>query len=329
MGKILYYSRAFVTAGVIGVFLISFFSCPALGQTFPSKPITAYCGFAAGASVDVTARALARGAEKQLGVPIVVENKPGGGATVGAALLASKKPDGYTLGITSTGALTIRPHVLKLSYDPLKDFTLIMQYTLSIGGLCVLSSSPIKTIEDFIAYAKANPGLSYGSPGVHNAEHLAVETLAQRKGLMFKHIPTKGGSEANTMLLGHHTDFVAGAGQHINYIKQGTFRMLVLLHAEKRDPNFPDIPTLKELGCEDAPSVGYIVMGPKGMPDPICKKLGDAFKKVSETADFKKLLASFHLPYVYKDREQLEKIVPADFEIYRSILEKMGVKKQS
>lgn len=305
-----------------------FFPLLSWAQTYPHKPITIYCGYAAGATTDLTARALAAGAEKLLGVPIVVENKPGGGATVAAALVASKKPDGYTLGVVSTGVIAVRPHILKVGYDPLKDFTLLNQYARYIGGLCVLSESPIKTIDEFIAYAKAHPGLSYASPGMYTQQHLAVELFRQCKGLEFKHVPTKGGAEANTQLLGKHVNFVAGAGQHIQYLKQGVFRMLMAFNADKRDPNYPNVPTLKELGCQDAPALGYIVIGPKGMPEPIAKKLEDTFHKVTESAEFQKILANLEIPYDYKSRAQLEKDVIKEYELYKNFLEKMGAKKQ-
>ncbi len=303
------------------------FSASALAE-YPDKPITIYCGYAAGASTDVTARALADGAEKLLKVPVIVESKPGGGATVAASLVASKKPDGYTLAVISTGALTVRPHLIKLPYNPMKDFTLLMQYSRYIGGLCVLSESPIKTIDEFVAYAKAHPGLSYGSPGMYTQQHLATELFRECKGLTFKHVPTKGGAEANTALLGKHTDFVAGAGQHMNYLKQGTFRMLVVYNTDKRDPNFPNVPTLKEIGCPDAPALGYIVVGPKGLPEAVSKKLGETFKKVVEAPGFQKVLTNFDLPFDYKDKKQMEKDVPLESEMIKNSLTKIGAKKE-
>jgi len=321
------YLQLVSVAGLALTLLISFVP-PAISQGFPDKAVTIYCGYAAGASTDVTARALADGAEKLLGVPVLVENKAGGGATVAAALVASRKPDGYTLGVISTGALSVRPHLLKMAYNPLKDFTVIMQYSRYIGGLCVLSESPIKTIDEFISYARAHPGLSYGSPGMYTQQHLATEIFKECKGLAFKHIPTKGGAEANTQLLGKHTDFVAGAGQHITYVKQGVFRMLVLYNTDKRDPNFPNVPTLKEIGCGDAPALGYIVVGPRGIPETISKKLGETFKKVVEGPAFQKVLANFDLPYDYKDQSQMEKEVPMEYEWYKTFLQKIGVKKE-
>ena len=127
---------------------------PAAAQAqYPDKAITLYVAFAAGATTDLTARALAQGAEKILGVPIAVENKGGGGATVANGLLASKKPDGYSLLVTSTGSITVRPLLMKLAYTP-KDFRVLMQYTFYIGGLVVPADSPWKTVDDFIEHAK-------------------------------------------------------------------------------------------------------------------------------------------------------------------------------
>jgi tripartite-type tricarboxylate transporter receptor subunit TctC len=311
----------------LGIVFLMVFASLAYAE-YPDKPISVYCGYAAGASTDVTARALADGAEKLLKVPVIVETKAGGGATVAASLVASRKPDGYTLAVISTGALTVRPHLMKLPYSPLKDFTLLMQYSRYIGGLCVLSESPIKTIDEFVTYAKAHPGLSYGSTGMYTQQHLATELFRECKGLVFKHVPTKGGAEANTALLGKHTDFVAGAGQHITYVKQGMFRMLVQYNTDKRDPNFPNVPTLKEIGCPDAPALGYILVGPKGMPEPMVAKIGEVFKKVAESPAFQNVLQKFDLPYDYKDRKRLEKDVPVEFDVIKNSLTKIGAKKE-
>jgi tripartite-type tricarboxylate transporter receptor subunit TctC len=263
-----------------------------------------------------------------LGVPVVVENKAGGSATVCAALVASKPPDGYTLAILDMAALSVRPHLLKVAFNPLTDFTYFMQYGLYVGGLCVLSESPIKTIDEFIAHAKAKPGLSYGASGQFSRGHIAMELFAKCKGLTFKHVPFKGGAEADTALLGKHLDFVGGSGGHIPYVKQGVFRMLMLFSMTKRDPQFPNIPMQKELGCEDVPPNTYILIGPKGIPEPVIQKVHDAFKKASETAEFQKLMESQNLPYDYRSRTQLEKDVPDQFEWYKINLQKWGVGKK-
>ena len=306
--------------------LLVFVSVSAFGQTFPTKHINVYVGYGPGATTDLSARALAEGLEKALGVPIAVENKPGATAGVAATLVAKAKPDGYTIGVVSTGVVTVRPHIFKAQYDPLKDFTLIAQYSRYIGALTVRGDSPIKTVDEFVAYAKSKPGLSYSSSGTHSQQQMGVELFRQCKGLEFTHLPAKGGAEANTLLLGGHVDFTAGSGQHMSYVRQGRLRNLVLLNTKERDPTQPDVPTMKDIGCQDAPALGYLVIGPKGLPDPVYKVLADAVRKVAASPEFQKTLANLEIPYDYKDRAQLEKETAEDFYVYKAFLEKMGVK---
>jgi tripartite-type tricarboxylate transporter receptor subunit TctC len=301
-------------------------SISASSQVFPNKHINVYVGYGAGATTDLSARALAEGMEKALGVPIVVENKPGATAGVAASLVARAKPDGYTIGVVSTGVVTVRPHIFRAPYDPLNDFILIAQYSRYIGALTVRGDSPFKNVNDFVAYAKAHPGMSYSSSGTHSQQQMGVELFRQCKGLEFTHLPAKGGAEANTLLLGNHVDFTAGSGQHMSYVRQGRLRNLVLLNTSERDPTQPDVPTMKDIGCQDAPALGYLVIGPKGLPDPVYKILSDAVRKVTAGADFQKALTNLEIPYDYKDRKQLEKETAEDFYVYKAFLEKMGVK---
>jgi tripartite-type tricarboxylate transporter receptor subunit TctC len=309
---------------ILAVTLISF-PLSAWAQDYPNKPITLYCSYVAGATTDITARALAAGAEKLLGVPVMVENKPGGNSTVCASLLATKKPDGYTLAVMASGVVDQMPLVYKVSYDPFDSFTPLIQYSRWIGGVCVLSESPIKTIEEFIKYSKAHPGMTYGSPGMYSQQHLAVHLLGECKGLPIKHIPYKGGSEAITAFLGKHTDFIAGSGSHIPYVRQGAFRLLLVYNATKRDPNYPDIPILSELGCEDYPADGIMAAGPKGLPQPIVKKLKETFKKVADSPEFQKMLVQINMPYDYKDGTELEKEARVKHEWFKAFYKKIGV----
>jgi tripartite-type tricarboxylate transporter receptor subunit TctC len=311
--------------GLILAFCVSF-SLSAFGQNYPSKPVNVYIGYGPGATTDLSARALGEGLEKLLGVPFVMENKPGATAGVAATMVARAKPDGYTLGVVSTGVVTVRPHIFKAQYDPLKDFTLIAQYSRYIGALTVRGDSPIKNVDDFVAYAKAHPGLSYSSSGTHSQQQMGVEQFRLCKGLEFTHLPAKGGAEANTLLLGGHVDFTAGSGQHMAYVRQGRLRNLVLLNTDERDPTQPDVPTMKDIGCQDAPALGYLVIGPKGLPDSVYKVLADAIRKVAEGPNFQKTLTRLEIPYDYKDRRQLEKETASDFYLYKAFLKKLGVK---
>ena len=315
----------FSVIGLIWFFLITFPS-RAIGQVYPTKPITLYCGYVAGATTDLTSRGLASGAEKLLGVPVMVENKPGASATVCSSLIATKRPDGYTLGVIDTGAISTTPLQLNVPYNPQRDFTIILQYSVYIAGLVVLSDSPLKTIDDFITYSKAHPGMTFGSSGLYTQQHIGMELFGYCKDLKLKHIPYKGGAESITAFLGKHTDFLQGTGSHIPYVRQGIARMLFVYTTHERDPSFPDIPTLRELGCEDIEPAGLILVGPKGLPAGVVNKLKETFKKSSEGADFQNLLKQVNMPYAYKDGSQVEKDLPNEIEEYKRACKILGFK---
>jgi tripartite-type tricarboxylate transporter receptor subunit TctC len=314
-----------VSAAGIGLFFL-LVAGTGFTQDFPHKPITLYCGQEAGATTDISARALADGAQKELGVPVVVDNKPGGGFTVAATLLANKKPDGYTLAVISSSAMTTRHLMLKPAFDPFKDFTYILAYAIYPGGICVREDSPFKTIHDLIEHSRKNPGsLSYSSSGTGSSNQLAVEFLAKQTGVKFKHVPFKGGAPACTALIGGHVDFTAGAGIHLHYVKQGTFRMLAVVTAEERDPAFPQVPTLRDLGYKDLPHSYFILVGPRGLPGPVFKKVETAFRGVAVSPEFRKVLENLSVPYMFKDRSQLETELPKEYQLYASLLKEFGI----
>ena len=311
----------------LGLFLV--FPLPAIGQDFPSKPITIYCGFEPGATTDLTSRGLASEAERLLGVPVVVENKTGGGSSVAASLLASKKGDGYTLGVISSMALNA-VHIMtrNLPYDPLKDFTFIFAYSTYPGGVCVRNDSPFKKFSELIEHARKNPEtLSYSSAGTGTSQHLATEYWAKQANVKLKHVPFKGGAPACTALIGGHVDFTAGAGSHIPYVKQGVFRMLAVTVLEERDPGFPDVPTLKEFGYKLPPAGALVLLTPKGLPDPVYNKLESAFRQAAYSPKFKKVLENTNMPFVFKNRRQLETEVPKDYQFYAEFLQELGLVK--
>jgi len=323
------HQKTFLRMAILSSFIVLLFPLQGLSQDFPNKPITVYCGFAAGATTDLTTRALAESGQKILGVPVVVENKAGGGATVAATLLANQKPDGYTLAVLSSAALDTRHILLNVSYDPYKDFTYIISYGVYIGGICVKKESPLMTLKDLVEHARKNPGaVSYSSSGTAATQQLAVEFLAKQANVKFKHVPYKGGAPACTALIGGHVDFTAGAGIHLNYVKQGIFRMLAVTISDKRDPDFPDIPTLTDLGYQDVPPALYVLMAPKGLPDPIFKKLESAFRQAAYSPEFQKTLKNLSIPFAFKDRRQLEAEFPKTYKFYADLLKEFGMEKK-
>ncbi|MBP1717960.1 MAG: hypothetical protein H6Q43_1398, partial [Deltaproteobacteria bacterium] len=191
--------------GIAVMVVISFilgWGSPGPAQEYPTKPITFVIPYPAGGSTDLTGRAMANAAKKYLGQPLICENKSGGGGTVGPSLVLSKPPDGYTIGISS-GAVTIAYHMGKLNFNPLEDTTPIIRYTSYVFGMVVRADAPWKTMQEFVKYAKENPGrVTYGTPGVGTNPHLAMEELGIITGIKLVHMPFKGGAEAATALLG-------------------------------------------------------------------------------------------------------------------------------
>jgi tripartite-type tricarboxylate transporter receptor subunit TctC len=312
---------------LIMLILCTLFPITASSQVLSGKYITIYCGHEPGSTPDITARVLADVIKRQQGVTVVIENRPGGGATIAAAHTAAKKPDGYSLAILSSTALAVRPQLLKVAYDPFKDFTYIFAYSIFPAGICVKKDSPFKSIQELLEHARMKPGvITYSSTGIGSASQMAVEYLAKQAKVSFFHVPYKGGPSASTAVLGGHVDFNAGAGMHLNYTKQGIFRMLALTASEERHPQFPDVPILQELGYKDVPPARYLLIAPKGLPDPVFKKLEDTFRQAAYSPEFQEALTKQYLPFTFKDRRQLEAEFPTHYQFWGVLSKEFGVK---
>ena len=321
--------KSFLGRIILAVLFLLLFPWPASSQDFPAKPITIYCGFDPGGATDLTARALAEAAQREMKVPVVVENKPGGGTTVAATLIATQKPDGYTLAAISSGALETRHLMLKVPYDPFKDFTNILAYAYYIGGIVVKKDSPFKTLEDLLERARKGPGtLSYSSSGVGGPPQLAIEYLAKQAKVSFKQVPFKGAAPAMTALLGGHVDFNQGGGLHVTYVKQGLCRILAVTNTEEKDPEFPDVPTLTELGYKDMPPALYLVVGPKGLPDPISKIIEEGFRRAVHSPGFRESLKNWGIPFSYRDRRRLEADFPGRYKFYSEFMKELGMTRE-
>jgi tripartite-type tricarboxylate transporter receptor subunit TctC len=300
-------------------------------QDFPNKPITLYVAYEAGASTDITGRALAAEAEQFLRVPVVVENKPGGSSAVGAALLASKNPDGYSVAVIGSSALTTVPIMSNLGYDPFKDFTFIFSYGQYRAEMVVRNDSPFKTFTDIIKYARDNPGkLSYGSAGVGSSGHLSMEYVAKVANVKFKHVPFKGGAPAIAGLLGGHTDFLGGTGSHLRYVRQGIWHSLLIVHQDTRDPEFPDVPVLKDFGYSPMPGgvADLVLIAPKNLPNAVYDKLTSAFTQAANTPKFQEILKRVDMPFSFKDRHKLETELPIAYKVCADMLGEIGLAKK-
>lgn len=256
---------------------------------FPKKAITVVCPFAAGGSTDLLGRALAQSASKMLGQPVVVENKPGASGTIGTDYVLKSKPDGYTLLTSSTGNFTSTPLIQTVPYDPNKDVRHIINIASHPIVLVVNAESPWKTLEEYVAYAKANPNkLKYGQNAPGGTTHMAMEGFRKAAGLQMRMVPYGGGgAEANAALLGKHVDSVVIHPQEgKEFIASGKLRVLAVFSAN-RIKTLPDVPTAKEKGYNVVIAVTKGIAAPAGLPDPIANKLHDTFKKVMDDPTFK------------------------------------------
>ena len=249
------------------------------GQGFPSRPIALICPWPAGGSTDTHLRRFAEIASKYLGQPILIENRPGGGGMIGPGNMAqTARPDGYTLSQLPVSAFRI-PHMQKVAWDPVRDFTYIIGLTGYTFGVVVRDDAPWKTFGEFLADAKANPGkINYGTPGAGSSLHITMEQIAKQRGIKWTHVPFKGSAETTNALLGGHIHAVADSTGWAPLVNAGKFRLLVTWGVS-RTKNWPDAPTLRDLGIDMVSNSPFGIAGPKGMDAKVVKVLHDAFKK--------------------------------------------------
>jgi len=302
---------------------------PTLAQSsFPSRPIKLICPWPAGGSTDAVMRVIAESAARILNNPVIIENKGGAGGMLGANELVSAKPDGYTLTQLPMGILRI-PHMQKTLFDPMVDFTYVACLTGYTFGLVVRSDSPIKSIKDLVAYAKAKPGeFTYGSTGNGTTPHLAVEEFALKAGIKLQHVPFKGNSEGMQAILGGHIMSHSDATGWGPHVEAGTCRLLAT-YGSKRTKRWPNIPTLNELGYDTVSDSPFGVGAPKGMDPAITRKLHDAFKATLEDP---KVLASFEKydqSVIYMNTEDYTKYARETFPKEKKLIEQLGLAKQA
>jgi len=250
---------------------------------YPSRRITLIAPWPPAGAIDVLCRELAPGVGDRLGQPIVVENRPGAGSTIGTNDAAKAKPDGYTLLMAGTGALAISPALYKnLPYDPQKDFTPIALIAKNPFVLIVNPALPIQSVPDLIKYAKEHPGsLTYGSGGVGSPHHLFAEMFKTITGVEMTHVPYKGTAPALTDLIaGHISLMFADVAPTLPMVSAGKVRALGETSAV-RLPSAPDIPPLRDVGVPGFDATGWgLVVAPAHTPGPIIAKLYEAFRAV-------------------------------------------------
>jgi tripartite-type tricarboxylate transporter receptor subunit TctC len=257
---------------------------------YPTRSVELVVGASSGGGTDLLARVIAEKAKQFTGQEFVVTNKVGGaGPVLGAFQQARFKADGYSLGAISDGFIVLIPHLQKVSYDPF-DCTFIAEYGTLDFGVYVLPDSPFKTFKDLVEWARANPGkLTIAITEVNSTNHIALQVLFQREKIQVSYIPFMGANPASMALLGGHVMAASTATSGFaRHVKSKTVRLLCMM-SETRMQDFPEVPTLKELGYHDIVYRGYYLMvGPKKLEESVAKRLEDVYRRAIESPEFAK-----------------------------------------
>lgn len=265
----------------------------AFAQSWPAKPLRMVVPFAPGGAVDVTGRVIAQSLSTRLGQQVVVENRGGAGGNIGVELVARSPADGYTIVMATAGQISINPHMYaKLPFDPVKDLAPISQAGMAINALCVHPSLPVKSVKEFIAFAKARPGtLNFATGGIGASDHMATELFMSMTGVKLVHVPYKGGAPAMVDLLGGNVDLgFSTVATAIGPIKAGRLRALGVTSAQRFEL-LADVPTIAEAGVPGYESVAwYGLFAPAGTPAEVVKKLNSETVAVLQTPDARKRL---------------------------------------
>jgi len=297
----------------------------AQAQAYPSRPVTLIVPWPAGGSTDRHLRALSAIAATHLGQPIVIENRPGAGGTLGPATMAqTAKPDGYTIAQFPLGLLRV-PHMQKSTWDPLTDFTFIIGISGYTFGLTVKADSPYKTFKEYIEAARKQPGqINYGSTGTGSSPHLLMEELAGNAKVQLVHVPFKGNADLQSALLGGHVMAQSDASGWDKYVDGGQMRLLVTF-GEQRTQRWPEVPTAQELGYGVVSTSPYGLAGPKGMDPAVVKTLHDAFKKAMDDPKHIEVLGQLNQAMWYRNGEDYRKWAAETFVKDKALIERLGL----
>ena len=309
-------------------FLIS--SVATAADTYPSRPIRLILPVAPSGGADITARTIVPKLVEAWGQQIIIDNRPGGGGTLGMTLGARASPDGYTIIQSSIGPVAIDVSLhSKMPYDPVKDFTPIQRAVSALNILVVHPTLPVHSVKDLITYAKTNASkLNYGSSGVGHADHLAGELFKTLTGVSMQHIAYKGGAPAITELLGNNIQLIfSTVSTAVTFIKAGRLRPIAVTSA-KRVGLFPDIPTVAEAGVPGfAVDNWYCYLAPRGTPKPVVDKLHRELNRVFELPDVKARLESFGIfPFLLPTPEAFGEYIKSEIKKYAKIVSDAGIR---
>jgi tripartite-type tricarboxylate transporter receptor subunit TctC len=301
-------------------------SLPAAAQDYPTRPITIIVPWPPAGSVDISARALGKEITSALGQGVVIDNRSGAAGSIGSALGARAPNDGYTLTFgNATTHATNAVNMPGLSYDPFTDFTPITLVHKSTMVVAVPNSSPVSTLAELIEYAKANPGLTFGTPGIGTPQHLIGQLLNQKAGLQLSHVPYRGGGPVVNDLLGGHISIAIGVlSQYLALQERGGLKILAIAD-EARNPSIPNVPTISETFDGLVVSGWGALYAPRGTSADVVKRIGDVARKALASPEFQKVLTAAGLTPAASSPEELVNLMRSDIALWKALPDK-GIK---